>query len=520
MVAALELEVKVSSIPLAANNLKTTEQPTDLLGMYRAAQGIQQQQTQMQTQKIALQQAQQAQKDQQAHTAAMNQWDGKDPNQLPSLILKNGGSGDAALTLKQKILAQQEQYSKIAEQDATTGSKNLETLQKKQDMVRGAVNAALQAPDEQLGQTVTQAAQGLAQQGVLDPQHLQMVQQITQLPPDKMRDALTMMNKGMTSDSDQIKQAKDKAETYKFQQQGDAAQAGVVKNGPLAPPDIQQKQQQLTDRFQVLNPGKQLPGEFTLPQNATRQQYADMDKAMEQLERAQGTKAQQDTANAMRQQAAATSQAAAADRSDKAGREPVTGKDKDGNTVLVSAADAKNMGLTGQMKADTDLVNKSQAGRDWLNLATAKASPNAPPSQMGIMQLVDKMDQDGKLGTVASRWNEFMAGKVGAGDPDFAALRAKMGLSTTKLMQAHVGSRGGAFMLEHFQDLADAGKMDAPTLKSALSSEVDYMQDVAKMPGRGPQGGGSNMIQARDAQGKLHQAPAGTPLPAGWKLEQ
>jgi hypothetical protein len=510
----------VATIPLAAMGVKPPEQQPDLLGMYRAAQGIQQQQQGMQAQKIQIQQAQQAQKDQQAHTAAMNQWDGKDPNQIPKLVLQNGGSGDAANSLQQKLVAQQLQFSQMAKDAADTGSKNLDTLLKKHDVLRGANNATVALPDDKIQQGVLDSAQQLSQDGILDPQHVQVAQQLAQQPPEVIRQTLQQMNKGLLADSDQIKQAKDKAETYKFQQQGDAAAAGVVKNGPLAPPDIQQKQQQLSDRFQVLNPGKPTPPEFSLPQNATRQQYSDMDKAMEQLERAQGTKAQQDTANAMRQQAAATQQAAAADRSDKAGREPVTGKDKDGNTVLVSSADANKMGLTGQMKADTDLVNKSQAGRDWLNLATAKAAPNAPPSQMGIMQLVDKMDQDGKLGTVASRWNEFMAGKVGAGDPDFAALRAKMGLSTTKLMQAHVGSRGGAFMLEHFQDLADAGKMDAPTLKSALSSEVDYMQDVAKMPNRGPQGGGSNMIQARDAQGKLHQAPAGTALPAGWKLEQ
>ena len=34
-----------------------------------------------------------------------------------------------------------------------------------------------------------------------------------------------------------------------------------------------------------------------------------------------------------------------------------------------------------------------------------------------------------------------------------------------KIMQAHVGSRGGSALLEHFEDLANAGKMDAPTLK-------------------------------------------------------
>lgn len=256
----------------------------------------------------------------------------------------------------------------------------------------------------------------------------------------------------------------------------------VGKNGPLAPDQIDNLNKTLADRYQVLNPGKPLPAQYTLPANAKAQDYATVDKALEQVEKAQGVKAQQDTANATRAQAAATSQAAAAERSDKLGREPVIGQDKAGNTVLVSAADAKTMGLTGQMKADTDLVNKAQAGRDWLKLATNQAPADATPDKMGIMQLVNKMDAEGKLGAVTSRWEDFMAGKVGVGDPEFSALRAKMGLSTTKLMQAHVGSRGGAFMLEHFEDLANAGKMDAPTLKSALSSEIDYVKDVAKLP--------------------------------------
>ena len=37
-----------------------------------------------------------------------------------------------------------------------------------------------------------------------------------------------------------------------------------------------------------------------------------------------------------------------------------------------------------------------------------------------------------------------------------------------------------------------------------------------------PEGGGKStgLIYARDPQGKLHQAPAGTALPAGWKEEK
>src|SRR5262249_38711050 len=153
----------------------------------------------------------------------------------------------------------------------------------------------------------------------------------------------------------------------------------------------------------------------------------------------------------------------AADREEKEGMQPVTGTDPNsGQDVLVSAAEAKKMGLTGTMKADADLVNKSQAARHWLQLADKQGDT---PESMGIVQLIDKLDKEGKLGIAASRWNDFLAGKVGAGDPEFAALRAKMGLSATKLMQAHVGSRGGSFMLEHFEDLANLGKMNADTLR-------------------------------------------------------
>ena len=141
------------------------------------------------------------------------------------------------------------------------------------------------------------------------------------------------------------------------------------------------------------------------------------------------------------------------------------------------------MGLTGTMKADADLVNKSQAARDWLKLADKPGiGQNTIADKMGILQLIDKMDKEGKLGAVGSRWNDFLSGKIGAGDADYTALRAKMGLSTTKLMQAHVGSRGGAFLLEHFQDLANAGKMDGATLRSGVQSELNYMKDVAKLP--------------------------------------
>jgi len=141
-------------------------------------------------------------------------------------------------------------------------------------------------------------------------------------------------------------------------------------------------------------------------------------------------------------------------------------------------------------------VSKAQSARHWIPLAekTAKILRTDPNDQMsaaanaedmGILQLVDDLDKRGKLGAITSRWNDFMAGGVGAGDPEVEALRVKMGLSTTLLANAHVGSRAGTTMIEHFQELADAKKMDAPTLRSGVKSELDYIKDRAMLSAAG-----------------------------------
>ena len=66
--------------------------------------------------------------------------------------------------------------------------------------------------------------------------------------------------------------------------------------------NVDQMNQAMTARYQVLHPGGALPPHFTLPPNATRGDYERIDKAMESTERALGTKAQQDTTNEMRRQ--------------------------------------------------------------------------------------------------------------------------------------------------------------------------------------------------------------------------
>ncbi len=66
--------------------------------------------------------------------------------------------------------------------------------------------------------------------------------------------------------------------------------------------NVDQMNKALQDRYQVLNPGKTLPGEFTIPPNATQKDYDRIDKALAGVEGAQGTKAQRDQVAALRQQ--------------------------------------------------------------------------------------------------------------------------------------------------------------------------------------------------------------------------
>lgn len=68
--------------------------------------------------------------------------------------------------------------------------------------------------------------------------------------------------------------------------------------------DVAGINQRLLARYQVLNPGKPLPPQFSLQPGATEDDYKAIDADLQKVEQAQGTKAQQDAINEMRRQAA------------------------------------------------------------------------------------------------------------------------------------------------------------------------------------------------------------------------
>lgn len=147
--------------------------------------------------------------------------------------------------------------------------------------------------------------------------------------------------------------------------------------------------------------------------------------------------------------------------------EPIPGAptDNEGHTIGTKVA-PKNPGLTNSTRT------------------MVEAAPKVRNFVTRINQLID--EQKKSLGPASSRWSEYMAGKIGAPNPEFTKLRTDVGLLQTLLMRMHVGSRGGEYIMKHFQDLIDSGKQSPENLKAALEEIDNYAQQV-EAEGQAPQ---------------------------------
>jgi hypothetical protein len=125
----------------------------------------------------------------------------------------------------------------------------------------------------------------------------------------------------------------------------------------------------------------------------------------------------------------------------------------------------------------------SASGMSTLNLPTAATRAMAERAPR-VIHFVDRInaildENEASLGPLQSRWGEFMTGRVGLPNKDFAALRTNAGLLSTALMNMHVGARGSEKIMEHFQGLVNTSIQDPVNLRAALQEIRTYAQDVA-----------------------------------------
>jgi len=148
----------MASIPLPALDIKT--QGEGPLAQYAQLQQIKNAQQQSQLVGTEVQQRQQALADQQATTKAMKEWDGKNPDDLPPLVLKHGGSSTAVFGLKNTILDWKTKA-------ATLDKDQLDNLNKTNEIIAGHFEAVKNADDKQSAYTA--ATQDLLQKGLAKP---------------------------------------------------------------------------------------------------------------------------------------------------------------------------------------------------------------------------------------------------------------------------------------------------------------------------------------------------------------
>jgi hypothetical protein len=147
------------------------------------------------------------------------------------------------------------------------------------------------------------------------------------------------------------------------------------------------------------------------------------------------------------------------------------GTDEEGNQIAGNKEDLA--GAKGVTKLDADTGKKVVTARQLVSPAGLFSL---------IRQDMDALDKKGKLGSSAeARFNDALLQKAGA-DEDYAPLFVHTHLLSTALMQAHVGSKGSTDMMEEFKKLADSGKMNAKTLRSALGAEFNYVHEKAMLP--------------------------------------
>lgn len=140
---------------------------------------------------------------------------------------------------------------------------------------------------------------------------------------------------------------------------------------------------------------------------------------------------------------------------------------------------------------------------------------------LGVVEEIAKRRPD-LFGPVAGRMTQ-LKNTIGTSDPDIAALEAaqhQLGMVQQGVhgMRSAQGMQGAVdALMNGFHDSPEAMQRSIDT---ARNSAKTFSVDVGQKGKEGIGGvGAGEMVRARDPQGKLHEAPAGTALPQGWKKE-
>lgn len=150
---------------------------------------------------------------------------GPDYNDLVPLAIKNGASINAIMGLRQHVLEMQSTASTIVKNDAQAGTAQLEQVKSRNGQVADGLGTVLSSSDKELPQALLNWAQEAQQNGLIDPQHLQMAQQIAQSgDPNAIRSQVDSYRKSIMGFSQMLDTAQ---KQYQVQTAGAGAEQAL-----------------------------------------------------------------------------------------------------------------------------------------------------------------------------------------------------------------------------------------------------------------------------------------------------
>ena len=550
----------MASIPLPALHTAPIAPPPNMLQMYGQMMGIKNAQQEMQQRQVMapleqqqaqqqvqgggldLQQRQLALNDQKALSATMQQWGKGTPSAgagvaqastaspdgasaaagaptpgeggaasssaLPSyddlipLAIKNGASFQAVQGLQSHILDMKSKASTIAKDDAQAGSANVAAIKAKNGMIGDAMSGVMQLPDAQLPQGILSAAQELYGKGVIDQQHMQTAQQLARLAqtdPTQARQQLNIQNLSLGAYSNELENQQKQLTNQKGQQEQD------WRNQNGAPAGVTPDEMALAAYLKG-NPGK-TPADYAL--------WKMHNSPMAVVMGNQFTPGATDLA---------------AQNLLQTGTGPQGMYRSPGTTAAVyNKAAEMNAGGPGiaankaTYQADAGSLRKLQTNYDQVQAFEATAQKNMDLLQQTAQKIPD-------LGTRYANIPVRMISGSMIGSDNMAAFKTALTTAQTEAAKVLNSSNATGVLSDsarhELQDVIDGNVpysalvSSLNTLKQDMGNRTQaYRQQIQEIQGRlkgagQPQG---SMQFARDPQGRLHQAPAGMPLPPGWK---
>jgi hypothetical protein len=168
----------------------------------------------------------------------------------------------------------------------------------------------------------------------------------------------------------------------------------------------------------------------------------------------------------------------------ESGFKPATTNVNTGEKNLWSVPDGKGGRMVVSLHAGMPLPEGalSLSGQNTLNLPTSTqrtaAGRAATVVAMAPEVLADIDKMAPKMGPIAGRWNDFMQGKVGADDPDFAGLRSDLTMMSTAVALAHAQGRLPENLREEFDHMINAPKQTPENIKSTIQHIMPWMEKM------------------------------------------